>query len=114
MKKSFYLLIVIFSLTILSCSKEDELTPDNLAGTIWISDDKESSVEFISKTQFKFKWTDYYGYDEKYQFTENGIYTVNKNNITFDFGDDEPMNGIIDGNSISFVWIGDVIVVIKQ
>jgi hypothetical protein len=113
MKNSFYLFIVIFSFLIIACNKDDNnLTTNNLTGTKWVSDDKDNSIEFTSVTQLKFIWTDYY-LGNKNPMQEDGIYTIDKNNISFDFGN-HTMNGIIDGNSITCVWIGETFVVKKQ
>lgn len=114
MKKALILLTIILLIVASSCKKNDsDPSPENLAGTKWISDDKESSIEFITQTQFQFIWTDYFN-GGKYPQEENGIYTVDKNKIIFDFGDGDPMNGIIESNTITCVWLGDVIVVKKQ
>lgn len=114
MKRTIFIVLISILAMFSSCKKDDNNpSPDNLAGTTWISDDEESSVEFISKTQFQFNWIDTFR-GGKYPQEEDGIYSIDKNKIIFDFGDGDPMNGIIDGNSISFVWIGEVIIVKKQ
>lgn len=98
-----------------SCKKDDNLTPSNLAGTTWKSDDNENIIEFISKSQVNYYWTDYFGGSSD-SVEENGIYTLTDNKIVIDFGygDGDLMNGIIEGNSITFVYDGEIIIVKKQ
>lgn len=116
MKKTFYLFMVILSVVIFSCKKDDKsLSPSDLTGTKWITDDKMESIEFISKTQVNYYWQDYF--QGKYHpQVENGIYTITENKIVIDFGygDGDYMNGILEGNTITFAYDGEVFIVKKQ
>ena len=107
------ILIVILST---SCSKDDDISPENLVGTIWLSDDLENRLEFTSEVACKYTWTDYVLYNSKvgYPQEEDGIYTIDGDKINFDFGYEDITTGVINENSISFTWIGNVVVVKKQ
>lgn len=110
--------MVILSVVISSCKKDDkDLTPTDLSGTKWITDDNEQSIEFISKTQANYNWTDHviaYGAWQSYTIVEHGMYTINKSDIVLDFGNGDTMKGVIEGNSMTFVYDGDVFIVKKQ
>ncbi len=109
MKKSIFLLMIIYSLMILSCGKDDDLTPDDLAGTKWLTDDKETGIIFTSKNEVTYEYYD----SGSTVFSDDGFYSVVGNNITLDFSG-YVVTGVRDGNSITFIDDGWKFIVKKQ
>ncbi len=108
MKKTLFFFIVILSVAISSCKKES-ITPDTLAGTIWKSDDNYVRLEFTSTTQLKFILP---GEEPSLQVAP-AIYKIDKSNIIISSDWFDDINGVIDGNTITFAF-GRVCVVKKQ
>jgi hypothetical protein len=113
--KKILVIIFLATIAIVSCKKDDNdvLSPEMLAGTKWMTDDKETSVEFKSKIEVTYIWTDHWnGMTD--EVDNDGLYSINGNNITLDFGDNYTVKGIYEGSSITFVDDGETFVVKKQ
>ena len=113
--KKILVIIILATLAIVGCKKDDEdvLRTEMLAGTKWMTDDKETSVEFKSKILVTYIWTDHWqGMTD--EVNNDGLYSINGNNISLDFGDSYIVNGVYDNNSITFVDDGVVFIVKKQ
>lgn len=113
--KKILVVILLVTIAVVSCKKDDAdvLSPEMLAGTKWMTDDKETSVEFKSKIEVIYIWTDHWnGMTD--EVDNDGLYSINGNNITLDFGDNYTVKGVYDNSSITFVDDGETFVVKKQ
>jgi len=85
--------LILFS----NCKKDDDDSSTNLEGTAWFSDDKSSNFFFLSTVKGQFYL------DDNYDF----IFTVEGDNISFDFGNEKVMTGKITGNTITAIYGGE-------
>lgn len=118
MKKLLFIALVLSSIILSSCNKDEDYTdPDNLAGTEWKSLDTEYSDEeyylfkFTTKTIIEM-WIKYED-DTKVYNEMSGIYSILGNAITINF-DGDPVTGVIDGNTMNFAYDGEVITFKRQ
>lgn len=112
MKKIALILFVIIATV--SCKKDEEVFgPEMLTGTKWATEDNETSVEFKSKIEVLYIWTDHWG-GMTDEVENEGLYSVDGNNITLDFGNDYNVKGVYEGSTITFVDDGETFTVKKQ
>lgn len=117
MKRTIFIVLISILVVFSSCKKDDDINPDNLAGTEWKSlntdyDDEEYYLfKFTSKTIVEL-WIKNEG-DPKLYEEMDGIYSITGSNITIDFGY-EDITGVIEGKTMSFASDGSVVVFTKQ
>ena len=119
--KNILSILMLVALLSSSCSKDDDYTdPKNLSGTEWKyilpqdewEDEEYHLLKFVSTTKFEF-WIKYVDNTELEKET-TGLYSVSGNNIALDYGGDYLETGIIEGNTLSFSYDGEVLVFRKQ
>ncbi|MDR2064788.1 MAG: hypothetical protein LBP85_03650 [Prevotellaceae bacterium] len=120
MKKKllFAFALLALNLTFVSCSDDNDDTPDSLVGTSWkwSVDENDGSGDdyfifsFINETDM----TEYIGDDDK---TYQGSYTYSKSAVTVTVYENErdiTLTGRVSGNKMTFAYYGVSSVFIRQ
>jgi hypothetical protein len=122
MKNALFLFIVILTLAISSCKKDDNsLAPSKLVGTTWKYTEGNSIalvLKFISESQLSF-----HTQDEAYgggviSDDAVGLYKINGTSLTSDivYGDGRPetIDGIFEGNTLNIQYFNKICALKKQ
>lgn len=124
MKKKIFVTLFFICLSLLSCSKKDDLTNSDINGTIWISNNiGTTATPIYEKLNFMFNGA-FYVYESMPNSTEHsivwgglmvwgGLYDIKGNQITFT-SPLEANTGTINGNTINIVMLGYSMIFTKQ
>ena len=118
MKKALILFIVILTLVISSCKKDENSDPDNLTGTTWVGNYSSDGRNYLYTMKFTSSTVCTLNMAvEGVAILYTGTYTHEPPMITIKFiidGDSTLISGTINGNSMALTDDGEDILFTKQ
>ncbi|MDP3914231.1 MAG: hypothetical protein Q8R96_10900 [Bacteroidota bacterium] len=120
MKKALFLFMVILTVVITSCRKDDSIDPNNLTGTTWAYSTSSNGVNYVETIKFTSRnncTVDGVSTGAtNYNVSLSGIYTYEPPDIYFEFHVEgaSTLIGTINGNSLIIKNSGETTVYMKQ